>query len=176
MAPDTSTATDADAQAALADIERLGGQLRAARTAIGRVIYGQQDVIDQTLVTLLSGGHLLLIGVPGLAKTLLVETLGKVRLVDFRYTDDYRAKHPVIEDRRYLNVIAQEFAEVFPDAVKPSGETLPNGSPILQVDTYPLTIYSAAAVQELHRENEALKKKLAGQEERLRRLEEALAK
>src|SRR5882757_1780464 len=78
VAPDTSTATDIDALAALADIERLGSQLRAARTAIGKVIYGQQDVIDQTLVALLSGGHVLLIGVPGLAKTLLVETLGVV--------------------------------------------------------------------------------------------------
>ena len=84
MAPDTSTATDADAQAALADIERLGGQLRAARTAIGKVIYGQQDVIDQTLVALLSGGHILLIGVPGLAKTKLVETLGVVLGMDAR--------------------------------------------------------------------------------------------
>ena len=82
MAPDTSTATDADAQAALADIERLGGQLRLARDSIGKVIYGQQAVIDQTLVTLLSGGHLLLIGVPGLAKTLLVETLGVVLGMD----------------------------------------------------------------------------------------------
>ena len=82
MAPDTSTATDADALAALADIERLGGQLRAARAAIGKVIYGQQDVIDQTLVSLLSGGHLLLIGVPGLAKTKLVETLGIVLGMD----------------------------------------------------------------------------------------------
>jgi MoxR-like ATPase len=78
LAPDTSTASDADALAALADIERLGGQLRTARAAIGKVIYGQQPVIDQTLVTLLSGGHLLLIGVPGLAKTKLVETLGIV--------------------------------------------------------------------------------------------------
>ena len=78
MAPDTSTASDADALAALADIERLGGQLRTARAAIGKVIYGQQPVIDQTLVSLLSGGHLLLIGVPGLAKTKLVETLGIV--------------------------------------------------------------------------------------------------
>ena len=78
VAPDTSTATDADALSALADIERLGGQLQAARAAIGKVIYGQQHVIDQTLVALLSGGHLLLIGVPGLAKTKLVETLGIV--------------------------------------------------------------------------------------------------
>ncbi|MFN0080481.1 MAG: tail fiber domain-containing protein [Prosthecobacter sp.] len=105
-----------------------------------------------------------------------LEKLAGVRLVDFRYTPEYLVAHPGIEDRRYLNVIAQDFARVFPEHVKSSGETLPDGSPILQVDTYPLTIYSAAAVQELHRENEALKKKLAGQEERLRRLEEALAK
>lgn len=78
-----------------------------------------------------------------------LETLGRVRLVSFRYTDDYQAQHPGIEDRRYLNVVAQEFAEVFPDCVQSSGETLPDGSEILQVDSYPLTIYSAAAVQEL---------------------------
>ena len=82
VAPDTSTATDADALSALADIERLGGQLQAARTAIGKVIFGQHEVIDQTLVALLSGGHVLLIGVPGLAKTRLVETLGIVLGID----------------------------------------------------------------------------------------------
>ena len=94
--------------------------------------------------------------------------------MDFRYSDAYRASHPAVEDRRYPNVIAQEFAKVFPDDVKSSGEKLPDGSAILQVDTYPLTIYSAAAVQELHRENETLKKKLADQEERLRKLEDKL--
>jgi alpha-tubulin suppressor-like RCC1 family protein len=110
-----------------------------------------------------------------------LEKLDQVRLVDFRYTDEYRAAHPSIEDVRYPNVIAQEFATVFPDDVKSSGEVMPDGSPILQVDTYPLTIYAAAAVQELHRENRELKKKIADQdrkfadqESRLRRLEEAL--
>ncbi len=83
--------------------------------------------------------------------TKALDTLDKVRLVDFRYTDEYRAAHPSIDDRRYLNVIAQEFAEVFPDHVKSSGEKLPgSGDEILQVDTFPLTIYSAAAVQELY--------------------------
>lgn len=100
-----------------------------------------------------------------------LRTLDQVRLVDFRYTDDYLANHPAIEDRRYLNVIAQEFAQVFPEHVKGSGEFLPDGTEILQVDTYPLTIYSAAAIQELHRENEAMKKTIAEQEARLRRLE-----
>ncbi len=53
-------------------------KLAKARAEIGKVIFGQNEVIDQTLVTLVSGGHLLLIGVPGLAKTLLVDTTAKV--------------------------------------------------------------------------------------------------
>ncbi len=60
------------------DIESLGHRLQAVRESIGRVIFGQEQVVDQTIITLLSGGHALLIGVPGLAKTLLVETLGEV--------------------------------------------------------------------------------------------------
>ncbi len=76
--------------------------------------------------------------------------LDKVRLVRFRYTDAHRARNPDINDREYVNVIAQEFREVFPEHVKGSGEKLENGEEILQVDTYPLTIYAAAAVQELN--------------------------
>ena len=79
-----------------------------------------------------------------------LDKLAQVRLVQFRYTDEYRAQHPSIENRSYLNVIAQEFQQVFPEAVTSSGEKLPNGDAILQVDTYPLTIYSAAAIQELN--------------------------
>ena len=56
--------------------EQVAGQIRAAKEAIATVIYGQDRVIENTLVTILSGGHALLIGVPGLAKTKLVETLG----------------------------------------------------------------------------------------------------
>ena len=59
-----------------AEVDRLGTKLTALRAAIGHVIFGQQSVVDQALITLLSGGHVLLIGVPGLAKTRLVETLG----------------------------------------------------------------------------------------------------
>jgi MoxR-like ATPase len=73
---DIITATgSATAEALAGDIERLGERLRQARQSIERVIFGQQSVIDQTLIALLSGGHVLLIGVPGLAKTRLVETL-----------------------------------------------------------------------------------------------------
>ncbi len=67
-----------------AEIEALGHRLRDVRRSIGRVIFGQQTTIDQTLITLLAGGHVLLIGVPGLAKTRLVETLGTVLGLDDR--------------------------------------------------------------------------------------------
>ncbi len=62
----------------LADIEALGQRLQLVRERIERVIFGQREVVDQALITLLAGGHALLIGVPGLAKTKLVETLGIV--------------------------------------------------------------------------------------------------
>jgi MoxR-like ATPase len=58
--------------------------LKAARAAIGEVIFGQEQVVEEVLVTLLSGGHALLIGLPGLAKTKLVETLGTVLGLDAR--------------------------------------------------------------------------------------------
>ena len=66
------------------DIERVGEQMSAVRVGISRVIFGQEHVIDETLITLLSGGHVLLLGVPGLAKTRLVETLGTVLGLDSR--------------------------------------------------------------------------------------------
>ena len=62
----------------VAEIEKLGDRLAAARASIGKVIFGQSHVIDLSLTTLLSGGHALLIGVPGLGKTRLVETMGLV--------------------------------------------------------------------------------------------------
>ncbi len=53
-------------------------KLGKARSEIAKIIIGQERVIDQTLITLMSGGHVLLVGVPGLAKTLLVETVADV--------------------------------------------------------------------------------------------------
>ncbi|PNG25548.1 AAA family ATPase [Methylocella silvestris] len=64
-------AVERSAEAAL---ERIA----AARAAIESIIFGQTQVVEESLVTLLSGGHGLLVGVPGLAKTKLVETLGAV--------------------------------------------------------------------------------------------------
>jgi len=61
-----------------ADIEALGDRLARVREHIGHVIFGQRDVIEGAVITLLSGGHAVLVGVPGLGKTRLVETLGTV--------------------------------------------------------------------------------------------------
>src|ERR1700739_936297 len=62
----------------VAEVEALGGHLNLVRERIGEIIFGQREVIEQALITLLCGGHALLIGVPGLAKTRLVETLGAI--------------------------------------------------------------------------------------------------
>ena len=65
-------------EAAADEVDALGGRLAQVKKRIAQVIFGQEQVIEETLITLLAGGHALLIGVPGLAKTLLVETLGAV--------------------------------------------------------------------------------------------------
>jgi MoxR-like ATPase len=64
--------------------ETTSAHLRAARDAIGNVIFGQERVVERALITVLSGGHALLVGVPGLAKTKLVETMGIVLGLDAR--------------------------------------------------------------------------------------------
>lgn len=63
-------------------LEAASERVQRAHKAAASVIFGQDVVIERTLITLLSGGHALLIGVPGLAKTLLVDTLGKVLGLD----------------------------------------------------------------------------------------------
>jgi len=64
--------------------EATAAHVRAAKEAIGTVIFGQEIVVERALVTVLSGGHALLVGVPGLAKTKLVDTMGTVLGLDAR--------------------------------------------------------------------------------------------
>jgi MoxR-like ATPase len=58
--------------------EATSAQVASAKAAIGNVIFGQETVVAQALMTVLCGGHALLVGLPGLAKTKLVETMGTV--------------------------------------------------------------------------------------------------
>jgi MoxR-like ATPase len=64
--------------------EATASHVRAAKAAIGNVIFGQDKVVEQALITVLCGGHALLIGLPGLAKTKLIETMGVVLGLDAR--------------------------------------------------------------------------------------------
>jgi MoxR-like ATPase len=77
-------ADSAEAESLLAEADSLASRLARVREHVGRVIFGQEQVVERTLITLLSGGHLLLVGVPGLGKTKLVETLGTVLGLDAR--------------------------------------------------------------------------------------------
>ena len=66
----------------IADLETAADRLSKARDAIGRVIFGQDEVVEQVLIAILGGGHALLVGAPGLAKTKLATTLGRVMGLD----------------------------------------------------------------------------------------------
>ena len=76
-----STLTQTD-EAIVARVEAAGERIQRVHKAASAVVFGQEQVIEHTLITLLCGGHALLIGVPGLAKTLLVETLGRILGLD----------------------------------------------------------------------------------------------
>src|SRR5437899_10583802 len=62
----------------------LAGLYQAARREIGKVIVGQDDLIDQLLAALFAGGHVLIEGIPGTAKTLLVRVLARLFDMPFK--------------------------------------------------------------------------------------------
>ena len=78
--------SSADAQPAHSDldaVERLGAAYRRVVDQLGKVIIGQRAVVEELLVAMLAGGHALLVGVPGLAKTLMVRTLAETLDMSF---------------------------------------------------------------------------------------------
>jgi MoxR-like ATPase len=72
-----STITETDRET-LKELEHTGERLTRARESIGRIIFGQEKVVELALTAILSGGHALLVGAPGLAKTKLATSLGRV--------------------------------------------------------------------------------------------------
>ncbi len=86
-------------------VAELAAAIKQVKSEIGKVIIGQHDVIDQLLISLFAKGHCLLIGVPGLAKTLLIRTLARTLDLDFsriQFTPDLMpgdiSGNEVIED------------------------------------------------------------------------------
>ena len=59
-------------------VEKLNVDLAKVRSHVKEIIFGQDEVVDKIIITLLSGGHTLLVGLPGLAKTRLVRSLGTI--------------------------------------------------------------------------------------------------
>ncbi|MBB2673585.1 MULTISPECIES: AAA family ATPase [Rhizobium] len=72
------TEASLDEKAIVAAAEKALSDIAAIRTEVSKVIFGQESVVENTILAVLSGGHALLVGVPGLAKTRLVTTLGEV--------------------------------------------------------------------------------------------------
>ena len=73
-----------DAVEAAAKLERLSDAARSVEDQLARVIIGQEEVVEQLLVALFSHAHALLVGVPGLAKTLMVSSLSRALDLSFR--------------------------------------------------------------------------------------------
>jgi MoxR-like ATPase len=65
------------------EVKTLTGKLKDLKTEIAKVIIGQEETVDQLLITFLAGGHALLEGVPGLAKTLMIRTLAQA--IDLKF-------------------------------------------------------------------------------------------
>jgi hypothetical protein len=109
-----------------------------------------------------------------------VATLERLRPVTFHYTPEYRAERGNFEDRTYWGFIAQEFAEVFPEAVKQTDSAVPGavgGEPgILALDPNPALITTVAAIQELAVENAALHEQLDATNANLADLRERLSR
>ena len=68
----------------LALVQQMGQRAALIRQEIGKVIVGQYHVVEEILMAMIGGGHALLIGMPGMAKTLMVSTIAKVFNLDFR--------------------------------------------------------------------------------------------
>src|SRR5690606_10741908 len=66
------------------EVATLTGRLKDLKQEIGKVIIGQEETVEQLLITFLAGGHALLEGVPGLAKTLMIRSLAQAIELKFR--------------------------------------------------------------------------------------------
>jgi MoxR-like ATPase len=84
MAAESARHAEEPARDEVAAVAALAETYRALRGEIAKVIIGQDDVVEQLLTGLFARGHVLLVGVPGLAKTLLVSTVARVLSLSFR--------------------------------------------------------------------------------------------
>ncbi len=104
----------------VAAIEQLVLKYKDLRSEIAKVIVGQDDVVNQILISVFSGGHSLLIGVPGLAKTLMVNTIAQALGLDFKriqftpdlMPSDILGSEILDEDRHFKFIKGPIFANI----------------------------------------------------------------
>ncbi|MBT8243934.1 MAG: AAA family ATPase [Winogradskyella sp.] len=104
----------------VAIIENFVEKYKALKIEIAKVIVGQEEVIDQILISIFSGGHSLLIGVPGLAKTLMVNTIAQALGLDFKriqftpdlMPSDILGSEILDEDRKFKFIKGPIFANI----------------------------------------------------------------
>ena len=104
----------------VAAIEQFVKKYKALRTEVAKVIVGQDTVVNQILISVFSGGHSLLIGVPGLAKTLMVNTIAQALGLDFKriqftpdlMPSDILGSEILDEDRHFKFVKGPIFANI----------------------------------------------------------------
>ncbi len=104
----------------VAAIEQFVKRYKELKTEIGKVIVGQDAVVNQILISIFSGGHSLLIGVPGLAKTLMVNTIAQALGLDFKriqftpdlMPSDILGSEILDEDRHFKFVKGPIFANI----------------------------------------------------------------
>ena len=101
-------------------VKRLVEKHKALKKEIGKVIVGQEEVVDQILWSIYTGGHSLLIGVPGLAKTLMVNTIAPTLGLDFKriqftpdlMPSDILGSEVLNQDRKFVFVKGPVFANI----------------------------------------------------------------
>ena len=122
MMPSVSAVSD---QEDLARLQRLRQGFDMMRTEIGRVVIGQDAVIEELLIAIFARGHCILVGVPGLAKTLLVSTLSRILSLGFKriqFTPDLMPaditgteiiqEDPVTKERKFVFLRGPLFANM----------------------------------------------------------------
>ena len=104
----------------VAAIEKFVKQFKELKTEVAKVIIGQDEVVSQILISIFSGGHSLLIGVPGLAKTLMVNTIAQALGLDFKriqftpdlMPSDILGSEILDEDRHFKFIKGPIFANI----------------------------------------------------------------
>lgn len=96
----------------VAALQQFVSKYHALKTEVSKVIVGQDEVVDQILISIFSGGHALLIGVPGLAKTLMVNTIAQALGLDFKriqFTPDLMPSDilgsEILDEKRHFKFI-----------------------------------------------------------------------